>query len=139
MISKYSAYRKVKIRKMTETEKAWLAATIDGEGSFGLYDYGREGRRVMIQMGNTSKIFVQEMRRIIGCGSTVYRQKFSKRGKNKHKGRKPMYHYVLKGSHRCYQVLNQIIPYLIIKKHRAQEIIKEINRSPFGRWIRSIA
>ena len=122
--------KKPEVRKFTILESVWLAAVIDGEGSFGLYDYGREGRRVLIQMGNTSKPFVKEMRRIIGCGSSILRVKFS----SSHIGRKPMYHYALKGSARCYWVLKQIVQHLIIKKRRALNIIEELESKPFGRW-----
>lgn len=122
--------KKPEIRKFSKTESAWLAATIDGEGSFGLYDYGREGRRVLIQMGNTSKKFVEETRRIIGCGSSIHRTSFTP----SHKGRKPMFHYTLKGSARCYWVLRQIVSYLIIKKEKALKIIHELESHPFGRW-----
>jgi hypothetical protein len=122
--------KKPEIRKFTQVEAAWLAAAIDGEGSFGLYDYGREGRRVLIQMGNTNEAFVGEMRRIIGCGSSIYRTKFAA----SHKGRKPIYHYVLKGSARCYWVLKQLVPYLIIKKEKASKIIRNLELKPFGRW-----
>lgn len=115
---------------MLVAEKAWLAATIDGEGSLGLYR-AKDGRYVQIQMGNTNKRFVDEMRRIVGCGSRVRRHKFAK----SHKGRKPMFHYSLKGSTRCYWVLKQITDYLIIKKQKALDIIKELEQKPFGRWV----
>jgi hypothetical protein len=117
-------------KKLTIPEAAWLAGVIDGEGSIGLYDYGKEGRRVLIQMANTNKEFVKKMSDIIGCGSSVYRFRFH----GSHKGRKPMYHYALKGSARCYVVLKQIVPFLIIKKALAEKIIIEIENTPFGRW-----
>jgi hypothetical protein len=118
------------VRKLTKVEAAWLAGVIDGEGSIGLYDYGREGRRVQIQMGNTSEAFVQRFREIIGCGSTVFRVEHGAG----HKGRKPMFHFTLKGSERCYQILKQVLPYLIIKREVAAAIIKELEDKPFGRW-----
>jgi hypothetical protein len=121
---------KPEIRKFTPTEAAWLAAVIDGEGSIGLYDYGKSGRMVQIQMGNTSELFVAEMKRIIGGGSSILRVKFAP----SHKGRKPMYHYTLKGSSRCYWVLKQVVKYLIIKKQKALSIMKELESKPFGRW-----
>lgn len=118
------------IRQLKIWEASWLAGVIDGEGSIGLYDYGREGKRVCIQISNTSKKFVDEMRRVIGCGSQVNRAKWHK----SHMGRKQMYLYCLKGSNRCYWVLKQILPYLIIKKGKALNIIKELEEKPFGRW-----
>lgn len=118
------------IRKFRATEASWLAGVIDGEGSIGLYNYGREGRRVLVQIGNTNEKFVKKVRAVIGCGSSVRRHKFA----SSHKGRKPMYHYCLKGSIRCYFVLKQVLPYLIIKKQLAKKILKEIKDLPFGRW-----
>lgn len=122
--------KKPEINKLKPWQASWLAGVIDGEGSIGLYDFGREGRRVEIQMSNTNKEFVDKMRKVIGCGSQVKRTNIHKT----HKGRKPMYHYSLKGSNRCYCVLKQIIPYLVIKKQKAREIIRELEEKPFGRW-----
>lgn len=118
------------VRKFTSVEAAWLAAAIDGEGSIGLYNYTNDGRRTVIQMGNTSKAFVTEFRRIIGCGSQILRHNMGK----DHKGRKPMHYYNLKGSRRCCLVLTQVIPYLIIKKIKAKRIVAEVTNKPFGRW-----
>src|SRR5579885_387165 len=70
------------------------------------------------------------MRRVIGCGSSIRRVSFGK----SHIGRKPMYHYVLKGSARCYWVLFQIVSFLIIKKEKAKSILNELETKPFGRW-----
>jgi len=117
-------------------ERAWLAAAIDGEGSIGLYDYGREGRRVYIQLSNTNEDFVNHAKNIIGCGSSITRRiHMSPEG---YRGRKPIFHYGLKGSARCHKLLNQIIPHLIIKKDRAERIVAEINSHPFGRWMNAL-
>lgn len=121
---------KPEVRKFKKWETAWLAGMIDGEGSIGLYDYGREGRRVQIQMANSEKKLVDRFREVIGCGTSVYRTNIHK----SHKGRKPMYQYSLKGSNRCYWVLKQVIPFLIAKKDKASAIINELEERPFGRW-----
>ena len=126
--------RRPEINNLKSWQASWLAGVIDGEGSIGLYNYGKEGRRVCIQLSNTSKEFVDKTREIIGCGSQVNRDKRS----YSHKGKKTMYLYSLKGSNRCYWVLKQIIPYLIIKKQKAQEIIRELEEKPFGRWANAI-
>lgn len=122
--------RKNPVRTFTDVEAAWLAGVIDGEGSIGLYHFKGDGRRVVIQMGNTNERFVREMRRIIGAGSRIRRYKFH----SSHKGRKPMFCYCLKGSLRCYRVLRQIEPFLIIKKKKASQIMREVEKIPFGRW-----
>ena len=122
--------RRPEVRKFKKWESSWLAGIIDGEGSVGIYDYGREGRRILIQMGNTDQKLVARLREIIGCGSTVYRTNIHV----SHKGRKPIYQYCLKGSNRCYWVLKQVFPFLITKKDKVFNIIKEIEEKPFGRW-----
>ena len=118
------------VRTLSRVEAAWMAAVIDGEGSIGIYDYGREGRRIQVQLGNTSEAFVARFRELIGCGSTVFRVAFSK----SHKGRQPMYHFTLKGSARCYKLRTQVEPFLIIKRELAQKILRECEQKPFGRW-----
>jgi hypothetical protein len=122
--------KKPEVRRFKKWESAWLAAIIDGEGSVGLYDYGREGRRVQIQMGNSDEHLVLRMREVIGCGTFVFRTNIHK----SHKGRKPMYQFALKGSNRCYWVLKQVLPFLITKKDKASAIISELEDKPFGRW-----
>jgi hypothetical protein len=122
--------KKPEIRKLLKSEAAWLAGVIDGEGSIGLYDYGREGRRAMIQLANTNKSFVDRARELIGCGSGINRSQWHK----SHKGRKVMFMYSLKGSNRCYHLLKQIVPFLIIKRQKALDIIRELEEKPFGRW-----
>ncbi len=119
------------VRMLAETEKAWLAAAIDGEGSIGFYDFGREGRRVSITISNTNEPFIRRVKEIVGCGGSITRTAFA----SDHKGRKPIYHYNLKGSARCYKLLKQITPFLIIKREKAEKIIVEIDSHPFGRWM----
>ncbi|MFY9484453.1 MAG: hypothetical protein WAP74_02420 [Patescibacteria group bacterium] len=67
--------KKPEVRRLKKWEAAWLAGVIDGEGSIGLYDYGRQGRRVMIQIANTNLEFLQFAHEIIGCGSLNERKK----------------------------------------------------------------
>src|SRR3989344_1043618 len=124
--------KKPEIRKFSKWEAAWLAGVIDGEGSIGLYDYGGEGRRVMITMSNTNRDFVARMREVIGCGSSIMRRGERIGG---HSGTKPMFMYSLKGSNRCYWVLKQITSFLIVKKKKAADIICELEERPFGRWV----
>lgn len=121
--------KKPEIRQLKKWEAAWLAGTIDSDGSIGLYDYGREGRRVQVQVANVCEEFLEAVRKTIGCGSNV-----NHLPSMSHKGRKPMFNYCLKGSARCYWLLRQIVPFLIIKQAKAKAIIKELEDKPFGRW-----
>ncbi len=85
-------------------------------------------------MANTSEPFVARMREIIGCGSTVFRaDRHLKATPKGHQGSKPMYHYSLKGSLRCYKVLTQVEHFLIIKRELALGIIQDLQDRPFGR------
>lgn len=122
--------KKPEVKKLKKWEAAWLAGAIDGEGSIGLYDYGKEGRRVMIQIANSNFKFLEFAKKIIGCGSLHKRN----RNSPSHWGKKIIQQYGLKGSNRCYHLLRQIIPFLIIKKQKALDIIKELEEKPFGRW-----
>lgn len=119
------------IRRFLKWEAAWLAGIIDSDGSIGLYDYGREGRRVQIQIANVCPQFLKAIRKLIGCGSLVNHVPSLS-----HKGRQPMFNYSIKGSCRCYRVLTQIEPFLIVKREKARSILREVRRKPFGRWAR---
>lgn len=128
------------VRSFSDTEAAWLAAVVDGEGSIGLYKKRRRkngkeylGRTVVIQMSNTNRSFVQRMADVIGCGSTVLR--IINFGRH-HKGRQPIFKYSLEGSERCRRVLEQIVEHLIVKRKKAEAILTELSVRPFGRWAR---
>lgn len=133
MIQKQEAIKKT-IRRMTPEECAWLAGVIDGEGSIGLYNYGKQGRRVMVQVTNTNEAFVAKVRMVVGAGSSVMRCYYTSKLANNPR-KLPVYQWGLKGSIRCVEVLKQIVPYLIIKREKALNIIKEIESNPFGRWV----
>lgn len=115
---------------MSETERAWLAGVIDGEGSVGIYR-STDGRRIEVQVGNTHLGFVSKIRDVVGCGSICLRHSKG----TLHKGRKPLYQYTMKGSERGLKLLEQVLPYLIIKKEKAEAILHELRTHPFGRWV----
>lgn len=116
------------VRNLSETEKAWLAGVIDGEGSIGIYR-SVDGRRVQIQVANTHRGFIDRVRAVVGCGSICPREP-----RGLHKGRKTVYHYTCKGSERGLKILAQVLPYLIVKREKAEAIIQELRTHPFGRW-----
>jgi hypothetical protein len=118
----------LRVRVLMKWQAAWLAGAIDSDGSIGLYK-AKEGRIVVVQMANVCHKFLRQIRKTIGCGSTAYHIPSLS-----HKGRQPMYMYSLKGARRCYRLLEQITPFLIVKKQKALKIMKELETKPFGRW-----
>lgn len=96
-----------------------------------MYDYGREGRRIQVLVANTDIRLVNRAKEVVGCGHIANR-KYPPG--SLHKGRKVVYQYQVKGSERGLRVLDQIIPYLIVKREKAEAIVKELHTRPFGRW-----
>lgn len=121
--------KKPEVRTLKKWEAAWLAGIIDSDGSIGLYNYGREGRRVQVQIANVHFGFLEKIRETIGCGSNVNHVPSAS-----HKGHQRLYNYSVKGSCRCFWILRQISPFLVIKRDKAEAIIGELCRKPFGRW-----
>ena len=126
------------IRTMSESERAWLAAAIDGEGSLGIYMVNKakpqEGRRMSVQVSNTNLAFVRRVRDIVGAGTITARDYLSKLSTSQHQGKNTMYQFSLRGHIRGMQVISQILPYLIIKREKAESILEELREKPFGRW-----
>ena len=121
------------MREMSETEKAWLAAAIDGEGSLcfikhynvkhGGYARGY-GYRSQLSVANCCKAFVDRVKEIIG-GGIVGQVGKSPLFKDGTKMAKPGYRYdgramVLRS------VLIQVYPYLIIKRRQAELLIEAL-------------
>jgi hypothetical protein len=50
--------------RLLEKDLAWLAGILDGEGSFGIYDYGRKGIVVRLEIPNTDKSLVLKAKEI---------------------------------------------------------------------------
>ncbi len=115
---------------MKETEAAWLAGAIDADGSIGYHDYGKEGRRISIRLYSTTPAFVERAIEVIGFGTMHVRKH-----KDGHLGTKDMYFLETKGSIRCYPILKEMLPWLIVKRERAESILQEVEQRPFGRWL----
>ncbi len=116
------------VRTLSEIEKAWLAGVIDCEGSVGLYRM-KEGRRVVIQVANTHRGFIERVKQVIGCGCICPHIPGGL-----HIGKKTVYHYICHGSERGIKLLTQVRPYLIIKGEKTDTILNELRSKPFGRW-----
>lgn len=105
--------------EMTETEKAYIAGIIDGEGSIILKHNRQLNRRgdgfyecysLLVSVGNTDTELLEWLR---SFGGKVYLGRKGDGG-----SRKPMYQWQLH-TRKAAELLSVIYPYLIIKKKKA--------------------
>lgn len=107
------------INELTEPEKAWLACAIDGEGSIepGLcWCRGKPQFHPRILVFNTSLSFVNEAERILGTDVKT-------RPVNVTTNKKTEYRAGLYDHKGIISILEQIFPYLIVKKEYAEVAI----------------
>lgn len=104
---------------MTETEKAYIAGIIDGEGSIMLQKFhSNEHPSPCISIASTTKELLEWIINIIKVGNIVNKKNYNSK---KHKN---CYSYVIKRDN-AIKLLKEVYPYLIIesKKRRAELII----------------
>ena len=114
---------------LTETQKAYLAGLIDGEGYISLLLYLRpygKGRvyqqfACKFSVSNTNLSLLQTIRSWVGEG-TIRLNKRPKLATEKEKGWKASYLWVIYPSVMRY-LLPLILPYLIIKKEQAELVL----------------
>ena len=90
---------------MTTEEASWLACAIDGEGSI---TYGHRQRWILfkVQVANTKIEFLEFAKQITGCGQ-IYG-----------------YKWVVYRLADIEAILKQVLPFLIIKRHQAELVLK---------------
>jgi len=105
--------------ELTEPEKAWLACAIDGEGSIapslGWYN-GKPSFHPRILVFNTKLPFINEAERLLGTNMST--QKISVTT-----NKKVEYQAGLADHKEVISILEQIFPYLIINKEKAEVAI----------------
>jgi len=120
---------------LSPVDASWLAAAIDGEGCLYLEKIERcQSRtyRSVILISNTNLDFVQHAMDLIGAG---YIDHISARPSRTSNGFcQPLYTYHLQGRVVVGAVMKAILPYVIIKKDRAELMIQasEIGDSRFA-------
>ena len=105
--------------ELTEPESVWLACAIDGEGSIttSLNWYnGKPSFRPRILVYNTNLSFIKEAERLFGTNMKTQNPNITT-------NQKPEYQARLHKRQRIVDVLEQIFPYLIIKKEEAEVVI----------------
>lgn len=113
---------------LTEVDKAWLACALDTDGSvhFKQYSYSYPSGVTYsvyprnISFHNTDKAFMEHITNLLDEPLTIIKPH------NAHKGGKLLYRIRIARTRQLYEILSQIIPYLIIKRNKAEEICQFI-------------
>lgn len=105
---------------MLETDKAWLAGIIDGEGCISIF--ARANFFVpSVKIANTNELLINNCKRILEIGGIEYCVRFNDRGNRKNA--KPSWELSLESRPRVIAVLNMVYPYLVSKKAQADLIL----------------
>ncbi len=106
-------------------ELSWLACAIDGEGWVGLYRRGRRYPLVEVGVTNSDQAFLLQVANLTGGTIRVANHRKEPR-------KKQMFRVSVTGHLRVLAILKEVIPYLIIKKEKAREIIDFIEGREWG-------
>jgi len=111
---------------MKKEEAAWLASAIDGEGWIGKYHNSKYNWPLLeIGVVNSSRDFVEK---------AAFLMNTKVRGGSKGGlGKKPIWRCSRKGHEKVREILEEILPFLIIKKEKAEEIIEFIKGRNWGK------
>ena len=111
----------LKVNKLTQFEKGWIAALVDGEGTITLHrkklKNGDIGYHPRLMIGNTNKDLMEKTKQIVGSGHISCIKTSSKL--------KPLWTYEL-SSIPLGKLLPQITDFLIVKKRRAEVVFDVI-------------
>ncbi len=113
---------------------AYIAGMMDGDGSFSITKKKPEadGRSILysplIQFGSVNKNSVELVKQF-GEGSIFFRKPFEKDGIS----RREFFHWRLNGQDACCSFIEKILPYLEIKKERAEFLRDYLKKNPFIR------
>ena len=101
-------------RPWTQTDAAYLAGIIDGEGCFCLHNFGTHRFGCALAVGNTDLRMLEWIR--VRFGGTV---KIEKRSNIKHK---PFWRWKASADD-LESIISAVLPYLVTKKDRAELIL----------------
>lgn len=115
---------------MLETEAAWLAGIIDGEGCISLF---RRSTYYVpaVKISNTNEKLINKCKQILDDADIQYCVRYSDRGERKNA--KPAWELTLESRPRVIAVLNLVLPYLVAKTEQAELVLdwcSEGKRSP---------
>lgn len=121
--------RKDPLLTPTETDWAYIAAMMDGEGSFSITKTtikDRKGRPYnafdcKVMVSNTSKVLIEWIENRFGGSSIISVKHISKKARaNGQKSLKPCYRWMAEGYENQVVFILKILPYLVIKLEQAK-------------------
>jgi hypothetical protein len=118
--------RGIKVRQLSETDKAYVAGIVDGEGGIEVrYGLTRDpsGR---VTIWNTYKPLIDWLTETIGMGTVTSRI----RSNAKVQGTKPCYLWEISSRQNVAALLQQLLPYLKIKKEKAETLLSVLPSLP---------
>jgi hypothetical protein len=105
---------------MLETDKAWFAGIIDGEGCISLYKRAKHFVP-SVKITNTNELLINKCKQILSDAGIEYCLSYSDRGERKNA--KPAWILAMESRPRVIAVLNLIYPYLVSKKTQADLVL----------------
>lgn len=109
-----------KTKQLSNPDAAYISGVFDGEGSIILYDRGFGGRQQLrITISNTDKPLIDWLKATVGSG-TIITKKWTK---PEHAHYKTSYTWQIYGAN-AVSILQQMLPYLIVKRERAEYAIE---------------
>ena len=105
---------------MKETDRAWLAGIIDGEGCISLFR--RHTYYVpSVKVANTNEKLINRCKEILDEAGIEYYIRYSDRGERKNA--KPAWEITLESRPRVIAVLELVLPYLVSKDEQAKLVL----------------
>ena len=108
---------------LTNTEAAWLAGFLDGEGCFAIYIQKRSSGiyyHPRVQATNTSQEVLETIKMMTGCGCIVSPEKTVEHWK-------PIHTWIVNNHQYSRAVLEAVLPYLRVKRKQAEILIEFID------------
>lgn len=119
--------------KKEEILMAYLAGAMDGDGSFSICKSMQGDRSPLyypvIQLSNACEKIIDVLKETFGGRKHERQPYIAKDGGS----RRTNYHWMIQRQTSCLPMLEKIIPYLILKKERAEHLMKFILDNPFKR------
>jgi hypothetical protein len=105
---------------MLETDKAWFAGIIDGEGCISIFKRGPDFTP-SVKIANTNELLINKCKQVLEEAEIGYYIRYSDRGERSNS--KPAWELIMESRPRVIATLNLILPYLVSKREQAKLVL----------------